>query len=867
MKQELAILLIVLGFVGILGGYITGFLVAPAAKQVSTAFTQSDFIYNSSEIEITDSIKLNGQTIKIEKNLSNITEYKISNAYFEPDEDKTDNIKEADEKELEINNNKPLYLAFQSDLSSGDSISIKINPNKDSVVNICDFDLGCTKQYSSLIYNNSNQSNTILLSSLESPTKNFLLTTTEEIKIDQIKSSKGDLERAITDPKDRTSKISSQDGDTQNLEDDKLFYLVFESKPTTGSEIKLYITDGEDSKITACSFPSCSISYGSVNYQKSQKGFYNITLNTDPSTNKIVLKSENPVDVDYIKTSLTEKWTEITYNTVYPSAASVETKELSIPNLAFWESIKYSKKDNNQSAKLFYSTENSWLEVPEGNLSSVPVTSKKIKFKIEFTTDTKSTPEISDIKLTYFVKLPSYEEQSIIQESSEKGSIVNITFNATNPSLIDTIYAQIQDSLGKVVGKIKLNYTGEENLFKAQWNTSNLNEGVYSVNLELKSNYTELKSVKDFIALISDVKAYFSSKPVNTGEFFGINAREKASTDLEIKAPSANTTINIIQYSKNIKETYPKEKEVKKYIEIVPEENITNLESVKIKMYYTNQELSAANIEEKTLAIHYYNDVLSLWEKLNSTVNITGKYVEAMTPHFSTYGLFGDENPITQSTQSSSGSSGGGYSSSSSPSNSEPPTKSKTESTKITIEQTSPQQTTTQSKPIQLEKKCNYDISLEIGNTTQKERTGLIHNTGNCDIERIALTATDDIKAFVSIEPETVSNLAPGKQKHFKISVSDYKTTIFLNPLQGLTIASSTDQSKSTIKGKVIIKGIGQQLELPINKEIEVLVEVPQKSSSTPLFPIISILTAIASLLFLAKIIQRDSTKTRTRKK
>src|SRR3989344_1666956 len=149
MKQQIAVLLIALGFIWLLGGYITGFLVAPATKEVSLNIGPVDFIYNSSEFEISDTIKLKSQAIKTEKNLSNTTDYKITSAYSEPDKDNTDKLKEVDDKEIEINTNKPLYLAFQSELSSGDSISIKINPDKDSVLNICDFDLGCSKKYGS----------------------------------------------------------------------------------------------------------------------------------------------------------------------------------------------------------------------------------------------------------------------------------------------------------------------------------------------------------------------------------------------------------------------------------------------------------------------------------------------------------------------------------------------------------------------------------------------------------------------------------------------------------------------------------------------------------------------------------------------
>jgi len=845
MKQQIAVLLIALGFIWLLGGYITGFLVAPATKEVSLNIGPVDFIYNSSEFEISDTIKLKSQAIKTEKNLSNTTDYKITSAYSEPDKDNTDKLKEVDDKEIEINTNKPLYLAFQSELSSGDSISIKINPDKDSVLNICDFDLGCSKKYGSLNYNNSNQSNIITLSNLELPTKNFLLTSTKEIKIDQIKSSKGDLERSIVDPKDRTSKINSQDSDTQNIEDDKLVYIIFDTKIKSGSEIKLYIADGEDSKITACSFPSCSTVYGSVNYEKNQKGFYNITINTDPPTNKIVLKSEKAVDLDYLNVSLTEKWTETTYNTVYPSVASLETKEISVPNLAFWESLKYSKKENNQTIKTFYSTNASWKEIPEsGNLSSIDIETKKIKFRINFSTDTKSTSELSNLSLDYIVNLPSYSQQSVIQEASTKGSIVNITLNATNPELIKSIYADVLDSTGKSINKIKLNYSADQKIFSGQLNTTNFKEGVYMITLSIDSDYTELKSAKDMIAIMSDVKGSFSSQPQASGDIFRIDAREKSGTEIELKAQQVNTIINIIQYSKNIKDAYPQEKEIGKYVEIVPQENITGLESAKIKLYYNSTDLSSSGVDENTLSIQYYNEASGVWEKLNSTVNTTGMYVETTTTHFSTYGLFGTQTQSTTAQTAGTQGSSGSYQQQTPIENKNP---SSIASTQISPEETKNTKTESRQSTNKTTDECTSSIEIQIPaelSNQEKQINGKIINTGNCDIEQLDLGVTDGIKTFVLIEP-TMLGIPKNSEKDFVLKSLDEKTVMFLNPIQGLAIAPNK-LSSETLNGQIIIKSTSLGLATKtIDVSIEVPVKVPKENVYTLLIPILVLIAGL----------------------
>ena len=63
-----------------------------------------------------------------------------------------------------------------------------------------------------------------------------------------------------------------------------------------------------------------------------------------------------------------------------------------------------------------------------------------------------------------------------------------------------------------------------------------------------------------------------------------------------------------------------------------------------IKIYYTDEELTAAGLTEDTLRIEYYNDTSSTWEIFDAPrggVNIEENYVWANVTHFSTYGVFG----------------------------------------------------------------------------------------------------------------------------------------------------------------------------------------------------------------------------------
>lgn len=68
-----------------------------------------------------------------------------------------------------------------------------------------------------------------------------------------------------------------------------------------------------------------------------------------------------------------------------------------------------------------------------------------------------------------------------------------------------------------------------------------------------------------------------------------------------------------------------------------------------IKIYYTDEQIRAAGLDESTLRIEYYNDTSRIWERYDATcgsapcggVNTTGNYVWANTTHFSGFGVFG----------------------------------------------------------------------------------------------------------------------------------------------------------------------------------------------------------------------------------
>lgn len=101
--------------------------------------------------------------------------------------------------------------------------------------------------------------------------------------------------------------------------------------------------------------------------------------------------------------------------------------------------------------------------------------------------------------------------------------------------------------------------------------------------------------------------------------------------------------------------------ELGKYVNVTADENI-NLSYWILKIYYTDEELSASGLDESTLRIQYYNSDTGKWEAYNPPrggVNTVENFAWANVTHFSIFGLFGSEPEEPEKSSNSGGSSGG----------------------------------------------------------------------------------------------------------------------------------------------------------------------------------------------------------------
>jgi hypothetical protein len=147
-----------------------------------------------------------------------------------------------------------------------------------------------------------------------------------------------------------------------------------------------------------------------------------------------------------------------------------------------------------------------------------------------------------------------------------------------------------------------------------------------------------------------------SSVNLSANQTTFINASE-ANTTLELfSSQNASGTINVILTSTPLDIPSLSVPSLDKYLKIEATESITNnLTSVLIRLYYTDEEVSASGIEEGFLSFYWWNQSSSVWEKLTPAmewvygagVDTIENYVWANVTHFSDYCVGGFRMPPT----------------------------------------------------------------------------------------------------------------------------------------------------------------------------------------------------------------------------
>lgn len=391
----------------------------------------ASYIYDSELIKISDgSVQLVLTTTNNYWNTTDETDYSLISALYNP-KDKTNKINNLDNKKLQINENKILDLFFNENLNNGDIISIYIDEGEEGNIYLCDKGVLCDfSNYGLVSYTNENNDGdgeeeeedsedddddnddenddsegwyNITVTGLNSPTKVFNLHPSDNIKINYITSTQGDIIKALYNPSDKTSKVNQIDNKKLEINKNKIFNLIFDHVIENDDLISLYMKSGSNTDIYLCDYgQACSSpGYGTIGYDGNE-GWYNITVSGLNSPTDSFNLDPTKVKINYVKTVHIEIEKHSETNITYPSSGEIITPDLEIANLYSWGSFYSTKELNGQTINYQYSTNSgeTWVDVPSGgDLSSI--NSSKIKFKATLNSDQAGTPILDNISLSY----------------------------------------------------------------------------------------------------------------------------------------------------------------------------------------------------------------------------------------------------------------------------------------------------------------------------------------------------------------------------------------------------------------------------------------------------------------------------------
>ena len=436
------------------------------------------------------------------------------------------------------------------------------------------------------------------------------------------------------------------------------------------------------------------------------------------------------------------------------------------------------------------------------------------------------------------------------------GIIVNISLSIDDETNITLAQAIVSDS-NNIIKKLPLY---NNNRYATTWNTTNTTKGTYLIGInvsDINSNNAYFKQIA-VIALDGSAMGTFTNYSVilTKGQTIVLNTKETTDTIIEITSKdNLTTSISTTQYSENLKNKTPAKATLVKYLDITVDDTTNNnIAHAKMFIYYNGSEINNANIDENTLRIHYYNETIEDWQTLNSSINTTADYIWAELPHFSTYGVFGEQKTTSQQSSSEGGGGEGSqkdYQKTSKLHSIIKNEENDKEKPKIIIEP----------EKIQERDICTYSISLELPEKISFVDTdtikGNIINSGDCDLDRIEVSINWETIPILSIEDENIGGIKVGEKK--EISLKKNSLVGSNPPLIGFTVKFMKEELQN-YNFELITNGIANntivvQTNLPIN------VKVLAPSEETTLKP--SVIFSLAIVVFLIITIKKISTKKR----
>ncbi len=476
-----------------------------------------------------------------------------------------------------------------------------------------------------------------------------------------------------------------------------------------------------------------------------------------------------------------------------------------------------------------------------------------------------SLPEFS-VECPYDSEQPVISGITVSPNAVSPGDLVKITASITDGSNLTALAILRNEKKNAVAGEVMSLANGS---FRAVINTSSLMAGTYRVDVYANDTNGNRAAIGDARLLAVTEKSAVVKKLELSNLTGSINKTNPATnaTDvfLEISGKSGSDgEISVITYETDAMNTTKPAKEVGRYVDIVVDGMLQqNITSTALRIYYTDGQLSSANINENSIRIHFYNETSGEWEQLKTTLNTEQNYAEAVIYHYSTYGIFGEENPPASPSQSPSGGEGG-YGGSGGGTITTTKT-AKTEEVAQTAEST-PQKTAPEAlPPLPKKENCSYDVAVEIPETlnmaTMTTATGKATNTGTCDIESLELRMTGRANELIGVTPSSIGYMKAGSTSAFNLT----KLSQNIAPFQGLIVAEQQN-GVTTYTGALHFEAMSGNV-ITVADEVQLTIELNGgKGKGRAKWQILAFSAAIAAAVSGALIIRRKKRPEETAK-
>ncbi|UCC91714.1 MAG: hypothetical protein JSV39_00360 [Candidatus Aenigmatarchaeota archaeon] len=259
----------------------------------------------------------------------------------------------------------------------------------------------------------------------------------------------------------------------------------------------------------------------------------------------------------------------------------------------------------------------------------------------------RTPPVIENIKFTpSMIKLDNSSETNVLVSAEVSDALsdvehVNISFY--NATALNSSYGEWYNQSMTKNGEVWI-YSSTTGIFYVE-NEGRLNYSITAVDSAGNVNTT--------------YGGHVTFNSTNGAEKTDVNTSVSTDEDNKTTIDFRNTTDTVLQIQTNqgvsnasssvaVYDEDPSEAadfgilELGKYVEIEVSQDISeSLSWVVIRVYYTDEELNESGIYEMNLKLYHYNESVSEWQTLDSTVNAAENYVEANVTHLSLFGLFG----------------------------------------------------------------------------------------------------------------------------------------------------------------------------------------------------------------------------------